>query len=159
VRPFKLPNVIAELNLLIKRYELTEAVFFSAAHKDSPGTPRTVLVPRKVDQASSNIWSSHGSRPAWLSAALMSGTDAGNILLGCSPRMRKAGPDSRIAEEGKRTGALTGQSPPFELEVEPGHQRAATPAPSVAGWAFFREVPCPEMGLIPLQPTKITRSP
>jgi len=81
VRQFELPSVIAELNQLIERYELTEAMIFGADRKDSPGRPRSVLVPRYVDQATGNTWTGRGSRPAWLSDALMTGTLAENLLV------------------------------------------------------------------------------
>jgi DNA-binding protein H-NS len=72
---------IAEVNLLIERYELTEAMIFGAGRKDSPGRPRTVLVPRYVDQVTGNTWTGRGTEPAWLSEALSAGTLAENLLV------------------------------------------------------------------------------
>jgi hypothetical protein len=54
VRRSELPTVIAELNLLIERYELIEAMIFGASRKENPGRPRTGLVPGYVDQATGN---------------------------------------------------------------------------------------------------------
>jgi DNA-binding protein H-NS len=81
VRQFELPTVIAELNLLIERYELTEAMIFCDGRKKSPGQPRTVVVPRYVDQATGNTWTGHGPKPAWVSEALNAGTLAENLLV------------------------------------------------------------------------------
>jgi DNA-binding protein H-NS len=81
VRQFELPAVIAELNLLIERYELTEAMIFGANRKKSLGQPRTVLVPRYVDQTTGNTWTGRGPRPAWVSEALSAGTLAENLLV------------------------------------------------------------------------------
>jgi DNA-binding protein H-NS len=81
VRQFEIPTVIAELNLLIERYELTEAMIFGAGRRESPGRPRTMLVPRYVDQATGNSWTGRGPKPAWLSEALSAGTLAENLLV------------------------------------------------------------------------------
>lgn len=81
VRQFEIPTVIAELNLLIERYELTEAMIFGARREERPGRPRTVLVPRYVDQATGNTWTGRGPKPAWLSEALSAGTLAENLLV------------------------------------------------------------------------------
>jgi DNA-binding protein H-NS len=81
VRQFKLPAVIAELNLLIERYELNEAMIFGASRKDNPGRPRTVLVPRYVDQATDNTWTGRGPKPAWVFEALNASTLAENLLV------------------------------------------------------------------------------
>ena len=81
VRQFELPAVIAELNLLIERYELTEAMIFGASRQASPGKPKTVLVPRYVDKATGNTWTGRGPRPAWVSEALCAGTLAENFLV------------------------------------------------------------------------------
>ena len=50
VMQFKLPDVVAETNLLNERYQLTEAMIFGATHEGSPGEPRTVMAPKHVDQ-------------------------------------------------------------------------------------------------------------
>lgn len=81
VRRFELPEVIAELNQLIERYELTEAMIFGTNRKESPGKPSTVLVPRYVDQATGNTWTGRGPTPSWLSEALSTGTLAENLLV------------------------------------------------------------------------------
>ncbi|RZL49326.1 MAG: H-NS histone family protein [Variovorax sp.] len=81
VRQFELPAVIAELNQLIEHYELTEAMIFDSSHKQRPGKPRTVLVPRYIDETSGNTWSGRGSKPAWVSEALSAGTLAENLLI------------------------------------------------------------------------------
>ena len=81
VRQFELPSVIAELNLLIERYQLTEAMIFGATRNASPGKPKTVLVPKYVDQVTGNTWTGRGTRPAWLSEALKAGTLAENLLV------------------------------------------------------------------------------
>lgn len=81
VRRFEMPGVIAELNQLIERYELTEAMIFGTNHKESPGKPSTVLVPRYVDQATGNTWTGRGPKPAWVSEALSLGTLAENLLV------------------------------------------------------------------------------
>lgn len=49
-----LPDVVAEPNLLIERYQFTEAVIFGATHDGSPGKPRTVMIPKHVDQVTGN---------------------------------------------------------------------------------------------------------
>jgi DNA-binding protein H-NS len=82
VRQFELPTVMAELNQLIKRYELTEAMIFGASRKERPGRPRTVLVPRYVDQATGNT--GRGRKPAWVSETLSAGTLAENLLVSSS---------------------------------------------------------------------------
>jgi DNA-binding protein H-NS len=81
VRHFEIPNVIAELNQLIERYELTEAMIFGTTREENPGRPRTVLVPRYVDRATGNTWTGRGPKPAWLSEALSGGTLAENLLV------------------------------------------------------------------------------
>jgi DNA-binding protein H-NS len=81
VRRFELPGVIAELNQLIERYELTEAMIFGTNRKENPGKPSTVLVPRYVDQATGNTWTGRGLKPAWLSEALSHGTLAEHLLV------------------------------------------------------------------------------
>lgn len=81
VRRLELPTVIAELNLLIERYELTEAMIFGASRKDNPGRPRTVLVPKYVDEATGNTWTGRGPQPAWLSEALRARTLVKNLLI------------------------------------------------------------------------------
>ncbi|RZI60312.1 MAG: H-NS histone family protein [Pseudomonas sp.] len=81
VRQFELPSVIAEVNQLIERYELTEVMIFGADRKESLGRPRTVLVPKYVDQATGNTWTGRGTKPAWLSEALSAGTLAENLLV------------------------------------------------------------------------------
>jgi DNA-binding protein H-NS len=81
VRRFELPTVIGEVNLLIERYQLTEAMIFGTAHSGAPGTPKTVMVPKYVDQATGNTWTGRGKRPSWLSAALKAGTLAENLLV------------------------------------------------------------------------------
>jgi hypothetical protein len=50
VRQFELPGVIAEPDLLIERYQLTEAMIFGATHDGGPGKSRTVMAPKHVDQ-------------------------------------------------------------------------------------------------------------
>lgn len=81
VRQFELPGVIAELNQVIERYELTEAMIFGTSWNESPGKPRTVLVPRYVYQATGNTWTGRGPKPAWVSEALSVGTLAENLLV------------------------------------------------------------------------------
>jgi DNA-binding protein H-NS len=81
VRRFELPGVIAELNQLIERYELTGAMIFGMNRKGSPGKPKTVLVPRYVDHATGNIWTGRGPKPAWVPEALSFGTLAENLLV------------------------------------------------------------------------------
>lgn len=81
VRQFELPTVIAELNVLIERYELTEAMIFSTMRKGSPGRPKTVMIPKYVDQVTGNTWTGRGTRPAWLSEALVAGSLAENLLV------------------------------------------------------------------------------
>ncbi|RZL57934.1 MAG: H-NS histone family protein [Variovorax sp.] len=81
VRQFELPTVIAELNLLIERYELTEAMIFGVTPEGGPGRPKTVMIPKYVDQVTGNTWTGRGTRPAWLSAALEAGTLAENLLV------------------------------------------------------------------------------
>lgn len=81
VRQFELPSAIAELNMLIERYQLTEAMLFGPARSASPGKPKTVMVPKYVDQATGNTWTGRGTRPAWLSEALKAGTLAENLLV------------------------------------------------------------------------------
>ena len=81
VRRFELPTVIAELNLLIERYQLTEAMIFGTSRNCTPGKPKTVMVPKYVDQVTGNTWTGRGPRPAWLSEALSAGTLAENLLV------------------------------------------------------------------------------
>jgi DNA-binding protein H-NS len=81
VRKYELSSVIAELNTLIERYQLTEAMIFGATRNASPGKPKTVMVPKYVDQATGNTWTGRGIRPAWLSEALKAGTLAENLLV------------------------------------------------------------------------------
>jgi DNA-binding protein H-NS len=80
-RRFELPGVIAELDQLIERYEITEAMIFGTNCKESPGKPNTVLVPRYADQATGNTWTGRGPKPAWVSEALSLGTLAENLLV------------------------------------------------------------------------------
>lgn len=80
-RAYELPTVIAELNLLIERYQLTEAMIFGASRMEHPGRPKTVMVPKYVDQATGNTWTGRGSKPVWLSEALSAGTLAENLLV------------------------------------------------------------------------------
>lgn len=80
-RAYELPTVIAEVNLLIERYQLTESMIFGTARTVRPGKPRTVMVPKYVDQATGNTWTGRGSKPVWLSEALRAGTLAENLLV------------------------------------------------------------------------------
>lgn len=80
VRQYELPAVIAELNLLIERYQLTEHMIFGDM-RGSAGKPRTVMVPKYVDQETGNTWTGRGDRPAWLSEALKAGTLAEHLLV------------------------------------------------------------------------------
>ncbi|RZI54674.1 MAG: H-NS histone family protein [Pseudomonas sp.] len=80
-RAYELPTVIAEVNLLIERYQLTEAMIFGTARTARPGKPRTVMVPKYVDQATGNTWTGRGPKPVWLSEALRAGTLAENLLV------------------------------------------------------------------------------
>ena len=73
-RQFELPSVIAELNLLIERYEFTEAMIFGTIRMDRPGRPKTVMVPKYVDQATGNTWTGRGPKPTWLAEALVPGS-------------------------------------------------------------------------------------
>ena len=81
VRQYELPTVIADLNLLIEHYQLTESMIFGNARSAPPGKPKTVMVPRFVDQVTGNTWTGRGSKPAWLSEALRTGTLAENLLV------------------------------------------------------------------------------
>lgn len=81
VRRFELPTVIAELNLLIEHYQLTEAMIFGATREGMPGRPKTVMIPKYVDQVTGNTWTGRGLKPAWLSEALKAGTLAENLLV------------------------------------------------------------------------------
>ncbi|RZI54490.1 MAG: H-NS histone family protein [Pseudomonas sp.] len=80
-RAYELPTVIAEVNQLIERYQLTEAMIFGATPNGSPGKPMTVLVPKYVDQATGNTWTGRGPKPVWLSEALRAGTLAEHLLV------------------------------------------------------------------------------
>ena len=80
-RQYELPTVIADLNLLIERYELTAAMIFGTTRNANPGRPKTVMVPKFVDQVTGNTWTGRGPRPDWLSAALEAGTLAENFLV------------------------------------------------------------------------------
>ncbi|MGJ7582816.1 H-NS histone family protein [Variovorax sp. RHLX14] len=81
VRQFELPTVIVELNSLIERYQLTEAMLFGSTRNGSPGRPKTVMVPKYVDQRTGNTWTGCGTRPVWLAEALRAGTLAENLLV------------------------------------------------------------------------------
>ena len=81
VRKIELPTVIAELNMLIERYELTEAMVFGTIRMERPGRPKTVMVPKYVDQATGNTWTGRGPKPTWLAEALSAGTLAENLLV------------------------------------------------------------------------------
>ena len=81
VRQFELPTIIAEINMLIERYQLTEEMIFGATRKGSPGRPKTVMIPKYVDQVTGNTWTGRGTRPDWLSQALKAGTLAKNLLV------------------------------------------------------------------------------
>ena len=81
MRQFELPTVIADLNLLIERYELTAAMIFGSARNENPGRPKTVMVPKFVDHVTGNTWTGRGPRPDWLAAALEAGTLAENFLV------------------------------------------------------------------------------
>ena len=81
VRKFELPTVIAELNELIERYQLTEAMLFGDMRKGSPGRAKTVMIPKYVDQVTGNTWTGRGTSPVWLSEALRAGTLAENLLV------------------------------------------------------------------------------
>lgn len=78
---FEIPAVIAEINLLIERYQLTEDMIFGASRSGTPGRPRTVMIPKYVDQVTGNTWTGRGPKPAWLSEALNAGTLAENLLV------------------------------------------------------------------------------
>jgi DNA-binding protein H-NS len=80
-RAYELPAVIAEVNVLIERYQLTEAMIFGTARMGRPGRPKTVMVPKYVDQATGNTWTGRGPKPAWLAEALSAGTLAENLLV------------------------------------------------------------------------------
>ena len=80
-RRFELPTVLAELNLLIARYQLTEAMILGTSRGDIPGKPKTVMVPKYVDQVTGNTWTGRGPTPAWLFEALSAGTLAENLLV------------------------------------------------------------------------------
>lgn len=81
VRAYELPTIIAEVNLLIERYQLTEAMIFGTGRMGSPNRPKTVMVPKYIDQATGNTWTGRGPKPAWLSKALSAGTLAKNLLV------------------------------------------------------------------------------
>ena len=81
-RQFELPTVIAELNLLIERYQITQPMLFSATHKGGLGRPKTVMIAKYVDQVTGNTWTGRGLEPRWLSEALSAGTLAENLLVG-----------------------------------------------------------------------------
>lgn len=59
-RQFELPTVIADLNLLIERYKLTAATIFGTSRNENPGRPKTVRVPKFVDQVTGNTWTGRG---------------------------------------------------------------------------------------------------
>ena len=80
-RQFELPAVIAELNLLIERYQLTEAMIFDVTRIGGLGRVKTVMVPKFVDQVTGNTWTGRGPRPAWLTEALKAGTLAENLMV------------------------------------------------------------------------------
>lgn len=81
MRQYELPVVIAELNLLIERYQLTESMIFGITRSALPGKPKTVMVPKFVDQVTGNSWTGRGPKPAWMSKALRAGTLAENLLV------------------------------------------------------------------------------
>ncbi|MGI4776528.1 MAG: H-NS family nucleoid-associated regulatory protein [Janthinobacterium lividum] len=81
VRQFELPTVIAELNLLIEHYQLTHSMIFGISRNADPGRPKTVMVPKYVDQATGNTWTGRGAKPHWLAEALEAGTLAENFLV------------------------------------------------------------------------------
>lgn len=81
VRQYELPTVIAELNLLIEQYQLTEPMIFGTTRSAFPGKPKTIMVPKYVDQVTGNTWTGRGSKPAWMSEALNAGTLAENLLV------------------------------------------------------------------------------
>ncbi|RZI73043.1 MAG: H-NS histone family protein [Pseudomonas sp.] len=81
VRAYELPTVIAEVNLQIERYQLTEAMIFGNARMRRPGRAKTVMVPKFVDQATGNTWTGRGTRPGWLIEALSAGTLAEHLLV------------------------------------------------------------------------------
>lgn len=80
-RAFELPTVIAEVNLLIERYQLIEVMIFGTARMERPGRPKTVMVPKYVDQATGNTWTGRGPKPVWLSEALSAGTLSKHLLV------------------------------------------------------------------------------
>ena len=81
VRRLELPGVIDELNQLIERYELTEAMIFGVKHKETWGRPRTVLIPKYFDQTTGNTWTGRGPKPVWVSKSLDAGTLVENLLI------------------------------------------------------------------------------
>lgn len=78
---FELPAVIAEVNVLIEHYQLTEAMIFGTSRVKRLGKPKTVMVPRYVDQATGNTWTGRGLKPVWVPEALSAGTLAENLLV------------------------------------------------------------------------------
>lgn len=81
VRQYEIPAVIAELNLLIEQYQLTESMIFGTTRSTLPAKPKTIMVPKYVDQVSGNTWTGRGPKPAWMSEALKAGTLAENLLV------------------------------------------------------------------------------
>jgi DNA-binding protein H-NS len=81
VRQYELPTVVAELNLLIEHYQLTESMIFGVTRSALPGKPKTVMVPKFVDQVTGNTWTGRGTKPVWMSEALRAGTLAENLLV------------------------------------------------------------------------------
>ena len=82
VRQLELPTVIAELNMLIEQYQLTEPMLFGVSSNGSPGRPKIVMVPKYVDQITGNSWTGHGPKPRWVVEALRDGHLAENLLVG-----------------------------------------------------------------------------
>lgn len=81
VREYEVPIVIAELNLLIESYQLTESMIFGSTRSAPLGKPKTVLIPKYVDQETGNTWTGRGPKPGWMSEALRAGTLAENLLV------------------------------------------------------------------------------
>lgn len=81
VRQYEIPTVIAELNLLIEQYQLTESMIFGSTRSALPGKPKTIMVPKYVDQVTGNTWTGRGPKPAWMCEALKAGTLAENLLV------------------------------------------------------------------------------
>jgi DNA-binding protein H-NS len=56
-------------------------MIFGTTRSAAVGRPKTVMVPKYVDQVTGNTWTGRGPKPAWMSEALKAGTLAENLLV------------------------------------------------------------------------------